>query len=106
MKTVVVLFACGYKSKPLNRHRVRKENMDYSRLKLLIVKMYGTISKFADKIGVSTQFVSLVLTSGRNLNTTTVLEWSDALNIKKRDIGTYFFTERVCKRKHDSTGSK
>jgi len=70
----------------------------YDRSKLIgrIVEMYGTRSAFGEKIGWKIAQVSLVLRGKRSLREDEIALWADALGILIEEIGTYFFTKRVC----------
>lgn len=65
--------------------------LDTSKLKGRIVEKFGTQGKFAEYIGRTQQFVSYVINGKSELSQREVLEWAEALDIARVDIGEYFF---------------
>lgn len=68
---------------------------DYSKLRGLIVEKFGSISKFADRLGVAVQTISAKLCNNLSVTKKDILEWSEILGIDQCDIGIYFFTLEV-----------
>ena len=68
---------------------------DYRKLRGRIVEKFGTISGFAETLGVSKQAVSRKLNNKDGFTRDKILEWSDVLEIPSEDYAAYFFTQRV-----------
>lgn len=66
-----------------------------SKLRGRIIEKYGTIGKFAESVGCSTNTISNYLTGSTNLSQDKILQWCDLLDIKEKEIPAYFFTQKV-----------
>ena len=66
-----------------------------SKLRGRIIEKYGTIGKFAESVGCSTNTISNYLTGSTNLSQDKILQWCDLLVIKEKEIPAYFFTQKV-----------
>jgi len=64
----------------------------YNKLRGRIVEKYGSQSKFATKIGLSNQSVSLKMRGKTEFSQTDIDEWASALGIGREQYGEYFFT--------------
>ena len=68
---------------------------DTSKLRGKIVEKFGTIGKFAEEIGCSTNTISNYLNGSTNLSQDKILQWCELLEIKEKEIPAYFFTPKV-----------
>lgn len=64
---------------------------NYDKLKSLILKKYGTYSKFAESSGYSNAAISQKLSGKINFNLDDIDRWAAVIGIKKKDYGKYFF---------------
>lgn len=83
-----------------NRFRKRNQGGDivsfnYRKLKGRIVEKYGTQDKFAQELGITPNTLSLKLNGKGEFSQGEIAKMSDILLIKKQDIPTYFFTQKV-----------
>lgn len=65
---------------------------NYSKLLGRIVEVFGTQSKFADKMGLSERSVSLKLNGKVGWKQNEITKACSILTIKDEDIAAYFFT--------------
>ncbi len=63
----------------------------YPKLRGRITEKYGTISAFADALGVSKQGVSQKLNKHLGFSVGNIEKWSELLDIQQEEIGVYFF---------------
>lgn len=63
----------------------------YPKLRGRITEKYGTISAFADALGVSKQAVSQKLNKHLGFTVGNIEKWSELLDIQQEEIGVYFF---------------
>lgn len=64
---------------------------DYSKLKGRIVEKYGTVSAFADALGIKVQAISPKLRGRKTITKADIIEWKQLLEIDTDDIGMFFF---------------
>lgn len=64
----------------------------YNKLKGRIIEIYGTQEKFAKKLGLSKNSLSLKMNGKTSFSQADVIKWSSLLDIKTEQIGEYFFT--------------
>lgn len=69
----------------------------YNKLRGRIVEVYGSQSKFAEKIGQSEQIITAKLAGRSSFTQDNIITWCQALNISPEDIGNYFFALEVSK---------
>lgn len=72
--------------------------MNYNKLRGRIVEMFGSQKRFSDKITLSEQSITAKLNGRSDFSQEDILRWSNALNIDKSEIGTYFFETKLSKR--------
>lgn len=65
---------------------------EYRLLRGRIVQKYGTMSEFANALGVAKQTISAKLTGKIGITRKDIELWSELLEIPKSDYGEYFFT--------------
>lgn len=70
---------------------------DYSKLKGKIIEVYGSLSAFAEDLGISIQSLSQKLKNKSKISQKEIVIWSDKLNIDSTEIHLYFFTQEVSK---------
>lgn len=68
---------------------------DYSKLKGRITEKYGTQERFAKEYGVTKQSISMKMNNKRRFTSDEIIGISKMLEIKKEEIGEYFFTKKV-----------
>lgn len=64
----------------------------YNKLRGRIIEMYGTQSKFAEKLGISKNSVSKKMNCQTEFSQDDIIQWSMLLNVKKDEFGEYFFS--------------
>lgn len=64
----------------------------YNKLRGRIIEIYGTQSKFAEKLGVSKNSVSKKMNCQTEFSQEDIIQWSMLLNVQKDEYGEYFFT--------------
>lgn len=64
----------------------------YNKLRGRIVEKYGSQNKFAERIGLSKQSVSLKMNGKTEFSQSDMDEWANALDICHEQYGDYFFT--------------
>lgn len=67
--------------------------LSYSKLRGKIVEKFGSISAFADELGVPKQTVSRKITGRIGFTKKDILEWCEKLGIAIEEIGIYFFAQ-------------
>ena len=67
----------------------------YLKLRGRIIEKYGSISAFAEEIGVSMVTVSNKLNGKKGFSQKDIILWCDKLDINVADIGLYFFDAKV-----------
>ena len=68
---------------------------DYSKLRGRIIEKYGSMTKFAEAVGLSKSALSRKLNNFSSFNQEDIELFRGALEIEQSDIGTYFFTVEV-----------
>lgn len=68
---------------------------DYTNLSKLILDKFGTYAEFARSVATSKSLVSQKLDGSVSLSSKDIFSWANALSIKSKDIGSYFFTLKV-----------
>lgn len=68
---------------------------DYSKLRGRIVEKFGTMSKFAEEVGVSLVVVSNKLNNKSGFTRTDIEKWSTLLDIPGNEYDAYFFAHIV-----------
>ena len=64
---------------------------EYRRLRGRIVEKYGTMSEFADRIGICRASLSAKLNGRHKISTNDIRQWAEILDIAPEEIGIYFF---------------
>lgn len=64
----------------------------YNKLRGRIVEKYGSQNKFADRIGLSKQSVSLKMNGKTEFSQNDIDVWANALDIEREQYADYFFT--------------
>lgn len=73
------------------------KDYNYSKLKGRIIEKYGSQSGFANVLGVTQSTLSQKLNGHYNFSQNEINVISKYLEIKKEEIGVYFFTSKVRK---------
>ena len=71
--------------------------MDYKELIGKIIGAFGTREKFAQYMGWSKAKVTYMLNGERPIGQMDIVRICEALQIKTKDIGSYFFTKKLDK---------
>ena len=73
------------------KHRKEIKRMERKLMKLRgrIIEMYGTYSRFAERIGLTKAALSIALKRGE-FSSIRIREWADALQIPDSEISDYF----------------
>lgn len=69
--------------------------MDYQKLRGRIVEKYGTQGKFAKAVGLSEQSITAKMNGRSAFSQDDIKLWCELLNIKPKQIGEYFFSQKV-----------
>lgn len=72
-------------------------SFELQKLSLKIVEKYGTRKRFADKMGISYMSVIRKLNGDKYWKQTEIAKCSQLLGIDTKDIGVYFFKQKVNK---------
>lgn len=64
----------------------------YDKLRGRIVEKYGTQGNFAEILGISKNSMSKKMNCETGFSQEDMIIWSNLLDIKKEEYGTYFFT--------------
>lgn len=72
-----------------------RTTFDYSKLKGRIIEKFGTQYKFAKANNISDRSMSLKLKNEIGLSQDEILRWCNLLEIEKKEIPLYFFTQKV-----------
>lgn len=67
-------------------------SFEYRKLRGRIVEKFGTVSNFAEHIGISIVSVSNKLRGVTQFSQNDIVLWCETLEIPLSDSGTYFFT--------------
>lgn len=76
---------------------------DYSRLRGRIVEKYGSMSHFADSVGMTRVSVSNRITGKIMFTVEDVDKWATLLDIDVTDLHRYFFAKNVSAEKQPET---
>ena len=74
---------------------VGTQSFNYSKLKGKIVEMYGSQTKFAEILNISTSSLSKKMNGKTDWTQSEILCACDCLNIDKTRVADYFFTTKV-----------
>lgn len=75
-------------------------SFDTMKLRGKIIEKYGTIGKFAEVLGCSSNTISNYLNGATFLSQEKILLWCELLDIKEKEIPAYFFTQKVVESEH------
>ena len=64
----------------------------YNKLRGRIIEKYGSQENFSKALGLSTTSLSNKMTGQTGFSQRDIKKWSDLLEIKNAEIGSYFFT--------------
>ena len=67
----------------------------YPKLRGKIIEVYGSQNAFAKAIGKSEQTVIAKFKGKSAFSQADIIAWSNALDITKDEVGTYFFSEKL-----------
>ncbi len=67
----------------------------YPKVRGRIVELYGSQKEFAKAINKSEQTIIYKLSGKYSFSQDDIIEWGNALNISKEDIGDYFFADKL-----------
>ena len=67
----------------------------YPKLRGRIVELYGSQRLFAKAIHKSEQTVVYKLTGKYSFSQEDIIEWGNALNISKEEVGEFFFADKL-----------
>ena len=67
--------------------------MKFKLLRGAIIGKFGTLSNFADFLGISKQTLSAKLSGRNSFTTKEIYKWCDVLGIKISEVGKYFFAQ-------------
>lgn len=65
----------------------------YNKLRGRIIEKFGNQGAFAEKLGISRQWVSVKLNNKSEFSQSEILKWCDVLEISEREIVDYFFAQ-------------
>ena len=68
---------------------------DYSKLRGRIVEKFGTLSRFAEELGVSLVAISNKLNNKSGFTRTDIEKWANLLDISSGEYDVYFFVHLV-----------
>lgn len=68
---------------------------DFSKLRGRMVEYYGTLAAFAKAYGISENSLSLKMNNKTKFSSGDIIKISEMLEIKKDEIGDYFFKTKV-----------
>ena len=64
----------------------------YNKLRGRIIEKFGSQEKFAEKIGISKNSLSLKMTGKTGISQLDIERWSELLDIDKTEFSDYYFT--------------
>ncbi|MDD3570545.1 MAG: DUF739 family protein [Lachnospiraceae bacterium] len=73
----------------------KKMTYDYGKLKSRILEMYGSYSKFTDKLDMLESTLFLKLSDKEVWEQNEICKSIQLLKLKNEEIGSYFFTNKV-----------
>jgi transcriptional regulator with XRE-family HTH domain len=68
---------------------------DYSKLRGRIVEKFGTMSAFADYIGISEVALSRKLNNKIAISREDMIAWSKALDVSLNEYGAFYFAQKL-----------
>jgi transcriptional regulator with XRE-family HTH domain len=68
---------------------------DYSKLRGRIVEKYGTMSRFAEELGITLVAVSNKLNNKTGFTRADIEKWANLLEIPSGEYDAYFFAHKV-----------
>jgi transcriptional regulator with XRE-family HTH domain len=68
---------------------------DYSKLRGRIVEKYGTLSNFAEALGITLVVVSQKMNNKSGFSRADIEKWSNLLDISSSEYDVYFFAHKV-----------
>lgn len=68
---------------------------DFRQLTALIIAIYGSRAAFAEKAGISKGTLSMKLNNRSRISMPEIYKWCELLFIDPKDIGVYFFKQKV-----------
>lgn len=71
----------------------QKTVLPYQSLRARIIERFGTMSAYADYIGISLTSLSAKLNKKTDFTRKEIIAWCSNLGIATKDIGKYFFEE-------------
>ena len=72
-----------------------KKKYDTRKLRGRIVEKFGTITGFANRIGIAVQTISSKLNNEKGITKDDIFLWSEVLEIDHKEVWDYFFTPKV-----------
>lgn len=94
-KGCIVISVSKLKQKEVKNNMCNRTTFDYSKLKGRIIEKFGTQYKFAKANNISDRSMSLKLKNEIGLSQDEILRWCNLLEIEKKEIPLYFFTQKV-----------
>ena len=68
---------------------------DYSKLRGRIIEKFGSMQAFSDSVGTSNVTVSRKLNDVVGISREDIEAWSEKLEIKPEEYGSFYFTRKV-----------
>lgn len=68
---------------------------DYSKLRGRIIEKFGTMSSFAEELGITLVAVSNKMNNKTGFTRSDIEKWAKLLDISSGDYDVYFFTHKV-----------
>ena len=68
---------------------------DSNKLRGRIVEKFGSLSNFANKVGLTPTSVSNKLNGHTDFTRMEIIKWCDLLKIDSSEVEAYFFTQKV-----------
>ena len=69
--------------------------MDYSKLRGRIVEKFGTLKAFFDRLSITGVQASNKINGKAGFSQKDVIEWCALLDINLKDVGSYFYVQKV-----------
>ena len=70
--------------------------IDYLELKIRIIRMYGSLTKFCDETGVNRSQLTNTIKHGLPMRAETIFRLVELLGISEDEVGGYFFRKKSC----------
>lgn len=71
--------------------------LTHGKLRGRIIEKFGSYKAFAKALNISEQTVNTKLSGKSGFTEANIINWSNALDIGKDDIGAFYFTEKLSK---------